>query len=52
MIDLTDPPWLQAVALFLALVGLMIWFPIYYWRKDRQRRATTRGENGSRPGAV
>jgi hypothetical protein len=33
MIDLTDPQWLQAVALFLALVGLMIWFPIHYWRK-------------------
>lgn len=43
MIDLTDPPWLVAIAFFLVLVGLMVWFPIYYWRKDRARRHQAEG---------
>ena len=44
MIDLTDPPWLVAIAFFLFLIVLMVWFPIHYWRKDRQRRKQAGGQ--------
>ncbi len=38
MIDLSNPVWWLAGLFVLLLFGLMVWFPVYYWRKDRARR--------------
>jgi hypothetical protein len=40
--DLNSPPWWFAAAFVAVLAGLMIWFPVYYWRKDRARRSGQR----------
>jgi hypothetical protein len=44
MIDLTDPPWLVVIAFVAVHLGLIVWFPVYYWRKDRARRRAAGGE--------
>jgi hypothetical protein len=36
--DYGHPVWLVAAAFAPFLFGLMVWFPIHYWRKDRARR--------------
>ncbi|MEP6995069.1 MAG: hypothetical protein ABI968_11150 [Acidobacteriota bacterium] len=36
--DFNGPPWWIAGAFVAFLLGLMVWFPIYYLRKDRARR--------------
>ena len=47
MIDLTDPPWLVALALMAVLLSLVVWFPVYYWRKDRARRRVSKGQQSA-----
>ncbi len=41
--DFNSPPWWVAAAFVAFLLGLMVWFPIYYWRRDRARRRAGRG---------
>jgi hypothetical protein len=41
--DFNSPPWWVAAAFVAFLFGLMVWFPIYYWRRDRARRRAGRG---------
>jgi hypothetical protein len=43
MIDFSDPPWLVLIAFVVLLLGLMVWFPVYSWRKDRKRRSSSVG---------
>jgi hypothetical protein len=44
MIDFTDLTWLDAIILFAALLGLMVWFSVRYWRKGRERRTVHRDQ--------
>jgi predicted permease len=36
--DLNSTPWWVAGALVAFLLGLMVWFLIYRWRRDPARR--------------
>ncbi len=36
--DFSGPPWWIAGAFMVVVLALIVWFPIYYWRKDRARR--------------
>jgi hypothetical protein len=36
--DFSHPVWWPFIAFVWLSLAAMIWFPIYYWRKDRKRR--------------
>jgi hypothetical protein len=41
--DFNHPVWWLAAVFVLFLFGLMVWFPVFYWWKDRARRRSVGG---------
>jgi hypothetical protein len=35
------PVWLAQYAAEAVVLGLIVWFPLYFWLKDRRRRRET-----------